>query len=324
MYGVSPRFLVALRASHVLATRVEVLRFGQVVGTVRVVDGTVTVDATQAVRRRCDLTVVDPTGVLIPVGAGSLLAPYGDELRIAQGIRYPDGTSELVPLGIFGIFDVEVASGADGVQLRIVGYDRARRLQDARWEDVYPVTAGQDYAAAITALLQNRLGVPSTRFPDSVGALTPAGMVLGGQASNDPLADAISMATSAGCELFVDPTGTWVLQRIPDYTIVVPSATYAAGQAKILGVTRRWTREELYNACVVTGSRAGASPVRSIAYDTDPTSATYYYGAFGKKPFFYDSSLITTQAQADATAAALLNKKLGAAEVVTFDAIKLQ
>jgi hypothetical protein len=62
-------------------------------------------------------------------------------------------------------------------------------------------------------------------------------------------------------------------------------------------------------------------PVQGIAYDSDPTSPTYWYGPFGQIPRFYSSSFITTTDQASAAASALLVQATGLPYTVSFESV---
>ena len=57
MYGVSDRFKVAVRYSHQVITKAEVLRAGQKIAEVFPESGSVEIDARRAVRRTCSLTL---------------------------------------------------------------------------------------------------------------------------------------------------------------------------------------------------------------------------------------------------------------------------
>lgn len=89
MYPVSDRFLEALKSSHDIVTRVEVYDKGQKVRTLQVQDGSVEVDGRADFRRRMSCTVVDDGTDLNPGEAESLLAPYGNEVKLYRGLQYP-------------------------------------------------------------------------------------------------------------------------------------------------------------------------------------------------------------------------------------------
>lgn len=74
-----------------VASRVEVLRDGQVVRELAVDGGSVTIAAGDGIRRRCTIELHDPDGLLTPATATDLLAPFGTELRLSRGVELPGG-----------------------------------------------------------------------------------------------------------------------------------------------------------------------------------------------------------------------------------------
>ncbi len=94
-----PSWDEAIRASHKIATRATLLSNGAAVAELPIVDGSVSLDANAASRARVDLTLADDgTLDLVPDAPTSLLAPYGNEIKVERGIEYADGTIELVSL----------------------------------------------------------------------------------------------------------------------------------------------------------------------------------------------------------------------------------
>lgn len=324
MYPVSPAFRAALRRSHRMLARATVTDRAGEVTTLQVTGGSVTADATAANRRRCQVTLTDGTGRLTPAGATSLLAPYGNELRLERGLRLAAG-DELVPLGVFGISETQVADTPGGLTITLTGYDRSKRVQRNRWTQPYTVAAGTNYADAIAAVLESRAPGGTYNFAPT-SRVTPL-LVFGLERDNDPWKDASSMAAAIGMELFFDAAGVRVLRPVPNLLTSPVADTYAPGEAKLLGVTRKLTAEAAYNGAVVTGEAADtAAPVRAEAWDRDPTSATYAgdpigSSPFGARPYFLTSAFITTQAQAQDVADALLRSITYGAESLTFPAV---
>lgn len=320
MQPVSAAFLAAIKQSHVLVTKAEILRSGAPVQTLDILDGSVAVDVNNAVRRRCDVSLTDPTGTLTPAVATDLLAPFGNEVRLSRGIQFADGTSELIPLGVFGLEDVDVQDTADGLTIHLVGMDRAQKVARATLTDVYSVAAGTNFATAIQALIASRVSGLTYNFMITSNN-TPA---LTFQSGDDPWKAAQDMAESMGAELFFDAQGICVLQPIPDPLVSAVAYSYLEGaDATIVSVSKKLTRQGIYNYVVATGETSDPAivPVRSVAQDSDPTSPTYTGGAFGVVVRFYASPFITTQAQADSAAAAMLRQSLGLTEQVGFTAI---
>src|SRR5580698_9828122 len=84
----------------------------EIAGPLRVFYGQVIVDQTNVIRRSCSqVKMVDPTGSITPSDPSEPLFPDGAEIQIFHGIQYPDGTQEVVSLGVFLIEEVDVWSG---------------------------------------------------------------------------------------------------------------------------------------------------------------------------------------------------------------------
>lgn len=315
MRTVSDTFDVA--QPYVLAVAATVTDPQDASTTVEIVDGSVTLDQTAATRGRADVTIIDDgTLGLVPTSPASLLAPYGNEIALSRGITYPDGTSELVGLGVFRIQAVDVDDSADGMAVRISGLDRSARVIDARFEEPYQIAAGTNYTTAILATVQ-------AAWPDVPYSLTSTGLVtpaLVAQEGDDRWKFCQDMAAAISMRLYFDGDG--VLTLVPD-VMTAPVMTIAEGENGVLiQASRNWTREGAYNAVIATGENTGqTAPARGVAVDNNPLSPTYYYGPFGHCPRFYSSPFLTTNAQAAAAAQTMLDKQLGTTEQVSFGAL---
>lgn len=327
MWPVSAAFLAAVGSSHQVVSRVDVLRGGQRLAVLQPTGGQVTVDRTNAVRRRCSMQLTDPTGTLTPAAAADVLSPYGTELAVWRGVVLPGGV-ELAPLGVFGVASV-TATAANGLTLTVEGYDRARRLGLSRLPDIYTVTAGAGVNDATTGLLASRF--PGLRFSlPPTSAVTPL-VVL--QPGADPWAAAAALQAALGRELYVDPVGTVTASPVPDPATSPVVATYTAGpQAVILDVQRRLTDDGIINHVVVSGqSTSLAAPVRGEAYDTDPTSPTFIGVGYGGPSWvpgpvgdlvqYVTSPLPTSADQATAMAAGILRDARGSTEQLQFTVV---
>ena len=327
MISVSAAFNAALVASHRIATLVEIWSpptasspAALLYSGPYVTDGNVKVDATNAIRRSGQLTVVDPTGTLTPATAGDILSPLaGNEAYIYRGITYPSGATELVLLGVIGLSDTTVTDEGAGLTIALSGYDRARRVQRAKLTDTYAISAGTNVVTAIQALVSSR--VPGLTYAMVPTAYTTPGVIY--QTGDDPWQRATELAASIGYELFFDNAGTCVCQPVPDPTTAAPVWTYSEGMhATIVKLARQFKDDDTYNDVIVTGEGTGVGvPVRAQVQDTNPASPTYVNGPYGDVVSVISSSLVTTTAQALAMAQATLTRSVGVAESLTFDAI---
>lgn len=354
MRVVSDAFLAAVRTAHRVVTEVDVLFNRQVVAEgLAVSDGRVTYDRAASALARCDVTFAEPQR--FPTGPGDILSPYGYELRIRRGVRYADAvpfvsapylltddgqilltdgglplltdegvatdpveaTTETVSLGVFPIQRSEV----DGVALvtSVSGIDRSQLVRDARLEDDYQVAAGTNYGDAIAALVS--AGVPGLEYAfTSTSFTTP---LLTFEAQADRWEAAQSMARSIGCELFFNGDGALVLRPEPNVATAIPVWDVDEGDDGVLvSATIRLDRTPAYNRVIAFSANASNGEVfRGVATDEDPSSPTYYFGPFGRKPRFFGSPLIGSNDQAAAAAAGILAGNIGVARAVDFSAV---
>lgn len=319
MYPVSDTFRSALVQSHRVVSKVQVINgAGTLLAELPVNDGNIKIEDV-AIRRSVDVTLVDPDGRYTPGTSSDLLYPSGNELRLFRGIRFPDGTEELIPLGVFGITKVRTDDSGEGFRIRVEGYDRARRVQRARLTSNLSIAIGTNYGTAIIGILNTAYPNIQTEFQ----ATTRTTPNLNFEAGKDPWKIAQDMATNIGYELFFDVNGICRGQPIPDYSS--SSIAWAWDEDEYdtaLYYNRQLDNEQNYNYVVVTGeSPDNAAPVRAEARDEDPLSPTYIYGPYGIVTYFYSSQFIRTEAQAQDTADGLLNRVRGTMEQLDFSAI---
>lgn len=321
--------------SHLMMTYCEIRRGGLVQAIPQVIGGSVTVDTGSAVRRRATVDLV-PTDDLIPETESALLYPGRSHIHLWRGIDWNDdraGTAwgatsvqpgwELWPLGVFLQTEAVLTNQGDGTRLQVGGGDLSRRIERAAWTAPYVIAAGGSVAAAWSALILNRW--PDAQVSVEVGTdgTTPL-IVYGDKPNADPWEDARKLGSLIGGESFVNAEGVFVLAAIPDGSPTTSVATYAqstdGSPSGLLNVERRLDADKGYSQVVLDSNRAGGVPLRGVASDTDPTSATYIGGDYGTVPLFA-ASAANTQAQIDAQAAAKLRQKLAAADAITIEIV---
>jgi len=303
VYPVSDRFLARLAESHSPATRVQLfLTDGRVVELPHT-GGSVTVDRSQAIRRTCSVTVADPT--LIPRTPSDQLATYGARLRIARGVDYGDGTSELVPVGVFRLDSVDGDVNAGPMTLQGKGLEVA--VSDDKFTS--PYTATGTVVSAVTALIQRSI-------PDAAVISTITDVAIGSRAFDiqaDPWTGCQEIAAAAGAEVFANADGVFVLATLPDLSTATPVwAVEAAEGGVYISATRAMSAEKVFNGVLASGENTADNvpPVSYLATDNDTGSPTYWGGPFGRRPDFYSSStLITTAACTNAARLKLAQAK---------------
>lgn len=314
MKVVSDRWLPAITGSHRVAT---IARVFDPVGDwtdVPLVEGTVTLDATAAVRGRCDLTVEDADW--LPVGTDDRLAPYGSEINLRRGVVFPDGSTETVSLGWFGIEDTEITDDGSGVGVRVTGLDRAERLSKAKFEDTFQVLSGTPFPEAILDLAQ-AVWVDVPYDPDLLSASAISiGRNITAQPGDDRWEFMQGLATALGMTLFFDGDGQLCLRRYAPDGVV---AEVTDGEDGVLvSVSRAWSRTTAFNRVIVTGENTDTAVFRGVATDDNPASPTYFYGPFGQVPRFWSSPDIYSDDQAEDAARSILDQEIGTAATVQF------
>lgn len=309
MRSASEAFARTIALSHEFETSVDVLLDRVVVEAgLAVVDGTIAYDRGAARLARLDsCTFADP--LRVPTGPDDILTPYGYELRAWRGIP-----GELLPLGTFPIQQSKV--GAVDLLTVVSAMDRSQLVSDARFEDDYQVAAGTNYATAIEDLID--AGVPDLEylFP-SVSFTTP---LLTFAAQEDRWEAAQRMARSIGHEILFDGLGRCVMRPEPTFD-TEPVATIAVG-SNMIDAAVSLDRTNAYNKVIAFSTNASTgAQYRGEATDDDPESPTFYDGPFGRKPRFYSSEFIASNAQAQSAASAILASNLGVAKSVDFSAV---
>jgi hypothetical protein len=264
------------------------------------------------------------------------------EVRVATD----SSSDELVSLGVFYITSTEItmsggsgtgSSGSGGggsgvtgsgggstggaLSIQISGVDQSRQVSRNTWQDVYYIPANTNYATAIQEIVDNRLPGLAYNF-QSTPFVTPK-IVLGTQLGNDPWQDAQDLATAIGFELFFDAAGICTLREIPDPATGQSVWTFTDGaNPTIAQLDRTLTDQTTYNYVICYGESVdNAEPVQAVAFDNDPNSPTYYLGPYGIVSTTFQSAMITTAAQAQAAANALLLAVKGASENVALTVV---
>lgn len=297
----SGRFLAALSESHVPVSVVELHRADGTVQEIAHTGGSVTVDRSSATRRTA--TVESPDVSLLPWTAADYLAISGARLRIRLGIAHPDGVVETVPV-FYGRLDSINGDPEEGsVTLAASGLESV--LADAKFEAAYST---RDDTAAITSITN----LVKTVLPDAVITSTADNAPLGVRtwdAEGDRWAAVQELATAVGAEVYADADGIFHVAPLPDLLTAPVAWEVAAGPGgALIGASRGWSRDGMYNVVVATGENTeeDTAPVRGVAADEDPTSPTYYLGPFGRVPQFYSSPTITTVLSAESAAKKIL------------------
>lgn len=296
MGGMTDEFYDEIRKSHTVLSWVDVISPDQEVKKLSVVDGEVSCDRSAQVRRDLRCRAIDPTGEITPRATGEILTPYGTELRAYRGVKYPDGRTEVCPLGVFRLSRSAISDKGDGTSdITLEAYDRSRTIQRDKFITPYTVDSGTNILDAIKDIVKRTF--PDAEYDSITTAMTTTGPLLFDSGA-DPWEACQTLAKSMGCEIYFDVEGRVAIVPPDDINALpAPDFTYIEGErCTMLDLGRIFSDESGYNGVIVTGESPGDElpPVRAEAWDMSPTSPTYRYGPYGEVPLFITDSTAKT------------------------------
>lgn len=327
---VSDRLLAEIRRSHEVFAFVDVVGPNNETKRLFTTDGSVQVDRTADIRRRCTINCVDPTGEITPKNVEGLLTPFGTEIRPFRGVRYAETKEvEVVPLGVFRLSKVTVedtpggsstsSGGTPGIVLE--GYDRSRTIALDKFIVPWVIAAGTNVVQAIKDIIARTFDNLDYDSVDTT-VVTPSALTY--DVDGDPWKACNDLATSIGCEVYFNVLGNVVIAPPMDIdALPSPDFDYKEGQnCTMLDLQVVYSDDPGYNGVVLSADQPddGSAPIRSVVWDEEPSSPTYHQGAYGERPYVLTDSVVTTQDDADAAAAALLATLLGYSSQVAITA----
>lgn len=294
--------------SHRVVTVVESWLAGvRLVDRIPITIGSIAFDDTGTVKRRLSMTVPARTPGMRWDPAGNVthpLAAYGQRLHVFSGIAYANRSVELLDLGWYLITGWK--RDEDSASITVEGFDLARLIVDDRLLAPVSPAPGATFAGMVRQLVE----------PVGLAVVVDAGLADRAIGSSPVWDRERDRAVSDLCDAWPARWGLGddgnVHVRRP-YGLVTASTTpdvelTDGGTGTITGRAREADRGALYNALVVTGRTPddGSARPYAVASVDDPGSPIRVTGPYGRVPRFYASDLITTQAQAQATADAQL------------------
>lgn len=316
MWTISSAARETLRASHSITARCRAYTTdGREIDYVPIKQATVTSDAKSQVRRTASLVVSDPK--LWPYTGTGALSPLGSELALDFGIVVPGKGTEWVPMFRGPIQNVD-GSGSGTAGLAVELADRSLSVADDRFDFPVQTQPGRTCVQEITRLIQE--SIPGVEVLDETGDTTLAPVL---DIDRDRWGDGVEkLADAIGAECFADQVGRFRIRYQPRPTDTPVWVVDAGATGVLVKADVKLTREQVYNAVIATGERTDGTPaVCAKVVDDDNASPTYYGGPFGRKPRFWSSPLLTSNAQAAVSGAALLARVRGYAARVDVDAI---
>lgn len=317
MLPVSAAFLSAIRRPHKVVSFVDVIDIltGDPIASLPVVEGSVSIDRTQQVRRSATLTFAAQEAA--SVFSQGLLSPYTSRLRVRHGIEYGDGSQETVTLGYLVVDEIAWTSDETGIEATCSDITALALRATA---PLTRVVTSSSTLAVISALLAEVFSTspPSTTLPPAIDNLLVADTVVDAPLTKYEMSDSdrwniiTDLALRLGCEVFADnAVPVWRVQPMPS-TTGTPVWNIDAGEDGVLvDYKRAMSRIEVCNAVYATnGGENDAAPVTAWAYDNNPVSPTYV-GTYGWAVETITSTAYSTKTLATNAAKAYLASHLG-------------
>jgi Domain of unknown function (DUF5047) len=321
--AISAAYAAALSGPYTIAAKAEIWNGDTLVQPLAIeASSQLIIDRNAALRRTCSATLTDPTGTLVPTTPASALTVYGNELVMYRGITFPSGTQEFIQLGVFGMEDVTMRDNQGDLVITLNGKDRMRAIQRAGFSDVFVIPPATNVGVAIAALYNFCWSgpVPLTFYFYPTAAVTQNAPTVY-KPGDDPAKEAMALAAAAGLQTYFDVMGAGILRPIPDPRASVgnPAWSYNEGPGNLTTeLLRTQSRAQAPNYIIRDAMGSGVGkPVRGLAVDNNPASATYYRGKYGQVVDYQGSSLFANQAQAQAAANAALLTSIGSIEQLT-------
>lgn len=320
MRPVSERFLRTLRGAHRMVAEALIVAPGQTgvqpTGTaIPILGGDVQVDG--GAQNRSTLQLTTEGAGMWPARASDALAPYGNEVFVRRGIVFGDGAKEWVSLGYHRLNTPEQDEAPNG-PIVLQATDRMSGIIDARLTAPRPFSASTTVGAVVSALVLEVYPWATIEWDDATSGQTIGRQVI---VEEDRYRFLDDLVKSVGKVWWWDHRGVLVIRTPPSVSEPVWEVNHGEGGV-LVSVSRRLTREGVYNAVVATGEGADtAMPVRAVVVDNNPASPTYWGGGFGKVPRFFSSPFITSNEQAKTAASGMLAAELGLPYAVDFTSV---
>jgi len=288
-----------------------------------ILDGSVTVDRTAAIRRTLNLTVPALQATF------DVLDTPGGEITVRQTIKHPSGVAAAtVPLGVF-IVDQDQFGYGPGDTLTMTCPDRWLKVQRARFGLNRSSVASNAAWQEIQRLVEGAWPSPTYPFPGwtqlDTSATTKVGSLLWDDGDREAaIVGEAGIARANALEVFFDAQGAGVLRPVPQLTptstpVWVVNANTPDSVMTAASRTRDWS--SVRNAVIVTSSASDVIFAPVEVKNTTPGDPLNVDGPLGYRPYEYSSPAIRNSTQARAAGLVILSQQLGEAKQLTVEAV---
>jgi hypothetical protein len=310
----SDLLLAAVRQSHVVAAACHLIFPDGQTADVPVEAGQVTVDRTARHRRTGQVQIPWSLNAGADLGLDLRTLPLGGYALVSRGLRFADGTLELILLGRLRVESVTWDTLASSASLELA--DRMAQVADEPFTT--PYAAAGKLPAVVAAEIVHAV------FGDAIGYSAPYAPAdaMGDTIYVGQRTDALSaLEQSYGAETYFDAAGDFVFAAKPGDAEPVVWDVDAGADGVMVNANENLDRTGIYNGVLVTGQPAAdAPPITALATFDDVDSAIRWDGPFGKVALLVDGASVTTPEQAAATAESLLRLRLKQTRSLTLTA----
>lgn len=318
MLAATQRFHDQVGTSTRWVTAIEYTNDGLTWEPLAMVGGSVVRSLSQQIHWTCDLTVSQNDAV----------NSTNTRVRIRHGIAYAPGDLELIDFGYYRVATVTPDRKSGTMAIRGESYESfvirhrlgaPKRYASDSAQGMLDLIISEVFFEPLRALW--REGTTPTMHVPAIQAERERWELVDGKSSSP------SIANAAGARIYADASGGFVVIPVPTLADEpVFEVNPGAGGVLVASAVDQKSEGVANMMCVRGESTDGLVTATARVADNDPGSPTYISrkpsaGGFGTVPMFYTSPMITTYAQAERTAKAMLAQRLGVQQTITFDSL---
>lgn len=261
MRTVSDEFQHAVRGSHLIGAKVELWFPDGTTHDVQPVGGSIAIDRTAQIRRSGSVVIPWSLERADELGLDVRTLPLGGYARPWRGVRFADGTSELVSLGWGRVESVTWSTVEQRATLELA--DSMAQIRDEPFEAPF-VASGMRVAAAATAIVRQV-------FPSATVAVRyDPSVVLADVIYSGSRLDALfELAKAVGADTWFDADDVWVFDVAAGGSAVELTGTLTDNSTVVTGLS---STTKLAVGMTVTG--LGIPGYRRIAAINSATQIT--------------------------------------------------
>jgi hypothetical protein len=277
--------------------------------------GTITDTSKPGVRRVLNLELAPEPGLF------DRLSPIGTALTVTAHVQYANRTVVDIPMGVFDVDSEKLSEG--GGALSLTAPDKWAKIQRAKF---FNPAASYPDVTVIEQLVNMIRAATSATEPVTVTA-SSAALMTPQVWDKDRDRAIIDLATSIGAWVFFDRYGVATIADIPTAGASADWLVDASASGVMTELDRERSRSNTYNVVVIDSSATdGARFPTTFVWDNDAGSPTYagtdpMYGTnagpFGVVPYFYETPVLSSTAEAQVAGRTILSRVAGLASQVS-------